>query len=201
MRWRFERTEHTGWIILDSVNYPTPQEKQGDHRNYCDDRQEHGSIVPCRSGRCPAPRGLANKGLRSLSPFRQRATGQLELLRTVGLIDLLELLAPLIGLPDEHARANIRSARSTYSVQATVTRALFRAKATYATPPSGRAVASHLPTGLPISQGTGTRAPESGYPTGLALLAQLVEHLHGKEGVDGSSPSEGFDEMPANRHC
>ena len=26
-----------------------------------------------------------------------------------------------------------------------------------------------------------------------ALLAQLVEHLHGKEGVDGSSPSEGFD--------
>src|SRR5262245_269283 len=26
----------------------------------------------------------------------------------------------------------------------------------------------------------------------VALLAQLVEHLHGKEGVDGSSPSEGF---------
>ena len=26
---------------------------------------------------------------------------------------------------------------------------------------------------------------------GAALLAQLVEHLHGKEGVDGSSPSEG----------
>ena len=26
----------------------------------------------------------------------------------------------------------------------------------------------------------------------LALLAQLVEHLHGKEGVDGSSPSEGL---------
>ena len=25
-----------------------------------------------------------------------------------------------------------------------------------------------------------------------ALLAQSVEHLHGKEGVDGSSPSEGF---------
>ena len=33
----------------------------------------------------------------------------------------------------------------------------------------------------------------------LALLAQLVEHLHGKEGVDGSSPSEGFDEIPADR--
>jgi hypothetical protein len=26
----------------------------------------------------------------------------------------------------------------------------------------------------------------------FALLAQSVEHLHGKEGVDGSSPSEGF---------
>jgi hypothetical protein len=25
-----------------------------------------------------------------------------------------------------------------------------------------------------------------------ALLAQLVEHLHGKEGVNGSSPLEGF---------
>jgi hypothetical protein len=32
-----------------------------------------------------------------------------------------------------------------------------------------------------------------------ALLAQLVEHLHGKEGVDGSSPSEGFTERPAKR--
>src|SRR3954447_6746836 len=31
-----------------------------------------------------------------------------------------------------------------------------------------------------------------------ALLAQLVEHLHGKEGVDGSSPSEGFTKAPAN---
>src|SRR5262245_37532863 len=31
-----------------------------------------------------------------------------------------------------------------------------------------------------------------------ALLAQLVEHLHGKEGVDGSSPSEG-SKSPANR--
>ena len=33
----------------------------------------------------------------------------------------------------------------------------------------------------------------------LALLAQLVEHLHGKEGVDGSSPSEGFALLPAQR--
>jgi hypothetical protein len=31
-----------------------------------------------------------------------------------------------------------------------------------------------------------------------ALLAQLVEHLHGKEGVDGSSPSEGLAKVPAN---
>src|SRR6266542_2882516 len=29
-----------------------------------------------------------------------------------------------------------------------------------------------------------------------ALLAQLVEHLHGKEGVDGSSPSEGSAKDP-----
>ena len=32
-----------------------------------------------------------------------------------------------------------------------------------------------------------------GYNRPRALLAQLVEHLHGKEGVDGSSPSEGFE--------
>jgi hypothetical protein len=31
-----------------------------------------------------------------------------------------------------------------------------------------------------------------------ALLAQLVEHLHGKEGVDGSSPSEGLREPAGN---
>ncbi len=28
-----------------------------------------------------------------------------------------------------------------------------------------------------------------------ALLAQSVEHLHGKEGVDGSSPSEGLKDL------
>ena len=38
------------------------------------------------------------------------------------------------------------------------------------------------------------RAPRM---AGAALLAQLVEHLHGKEGVDGSSPSEGFSFLPA----
>jgi hypothetical protein len=31
-----------------------------------------------------------------------------------------------------------------------------------------------------------------------ALLAQLVEHFHGKEGVVGSSPTEGLQKMPAN---
>ena len=45
--------------------------------------------------------------------------------------------------------------------------------------------------------------PGSGRGTGvtlrcLALLAQSVEHLHGKEGVDGSSPSEG-SKIPAKR--
>ena len=40
--------------------------------------------------------------------------------------------------------------------------------------------------------------PAAQYTGRYALLAQSVEHLHGKEGVDGSSPSEGFDKMPAN---
>jgi hypothetical protein len=38
-------------------------------------------------------------------------------------------------------------------------------------------------------QGLGTLWP-------LALLAQLVEHLHGKEGVGGSSPPEGSAKVP-----
>src|SRR5829696_5049149 len=38
------------------------------------------------------------------------------------------------------------------------------------------------------------------YPVPAALLAQLVEHLHGKEGVDGSSPSEGLHKFPAIQH-
>jgi hypothetical protein len=49
-------------------------------------------------------------------------------------------------------------------------------------------------------------APARTAPTGnranlvaLALLAQLVEHLHGKEGVNGSSPLEGFSEAPAQQ--
>jgi hypothetical protein len=36
---------------------------------------------------------------------------------------------------------------------------------------------------------------------GRALLAQLVEHLHGKEGVDGSSPSEGLDYLQISYFC
>src|SRR3954454_14645959 len=35
----------------------------------------------------------------------------------------------------------------------------------------------------------------------LALLAQLVEHLHGKEGVDGSSPSEGLKYLQIATLC
>jgi hypothetical protein len=35
----------------------------------------------------------------------------------------------------------------------------------------------------------GQAPPGDGRP---ALLAQLVEHFHGKEGVNGSSPLEGF---------
>ena len=40
-----------------------------------------------------------------------------------------------------------------------------------------------------------------GYTRRHALLAQSVEHLHGKEGVDGSSPSEGSSKktIPGNR--
>ena len=39
-----------------------------------------------------------------------------------------------------------------------------------------------------------TRSRRQGKPEvpASALLAQLVEHFHGKEGVDGSSPSEGL---------
>ena len=50
----------------------------------------------------------------------------------------------------------------------------------------------YLPIDSPTSSNPDARDVGSGYPSGLALLAQLVEHLHGKEGVDGSSPSEGF---------
>ena len=45
-------------------------------------------------------------------------------------------------------------------------------------------------------QSTVERAARLGRP---ALLAQSVEHLHGKEGVDGSSPSEGSAQSHANR--
>ena len=44
-------------------------------------------------------------------------------------------------------------------------------------------------TGAPAARECGAGAARL---VRLALLAQLVEHLHGKEGVDGSSPSEGL---------
>ena len=34
-----------------------------------------------------------------------------------------------------------------------------------------------------------------------ALLAQLVEHLHGKEGVSGSSPEEGLKNLQISTFC
>src|SRR5215211_6178483 len=52
----------------------------------------------------------------------------------------------------------------------------------------------------PTSQfGSPPRAATGARLSATALLAQQVEHLHGKEGVDGSSPSEGFSKRPANR--
>ncbi len=54
----------------------------------------------------------------------------------------------------------------------------------------------YLPIHLPMSQSAHAHDMESGYPSGLALLAQLVEHLHGKEGVNGSSPLEGSAKAP-----
>jgi hypothetical protein len=53
----------------------------------------------------------------------------------------------------------------------------------------GRVEGQAVPRALSF-QGLGTLSA-------LALLAQLVEHLHGKEGVDGSSPSEGLWRLPA----
>ena len=47
--------------------------------------------------------------------------------------------------------------------------------------------------GQNLAEGRRLSGLESGAP---ALLAQLVEHLHGKEGVDGSSPSEGSAKAP-----
>src|SRR3989454_4269803 len=101
---------------------------------------------------------------------------------------------------DGSARSTAASESSSRTISQEGSRhpTLIRTKATSATPPTGRSVSSHLPTGLPISLSADTRAPGSGYPSGLALLAQLVEHLHGKEGVDGSSPSEGSCKSPAH---
>src|SRR5215211_2771310 len=48
----------------------------------------------------------------------------------------------------------------------------------------------------PTSQfGSPPRAATGARLSATALLAQQVEHLHGKEGVDGSSPSEGFADL------
>ena len=49
----------------------------------------------------------------------------------------------------------------------------------------------YLVTEIPSRRNTGGGR----YDGFAALLGELVEHLHGKEGVDGSSPSEGFRSM------
>src|SRR5689334_7672141 len=63
-------------------------------------------------------------------------------------------------------------------------------------------LAAHLRHGFPRARTRGpghlaSPAPRR-YPAGShALLAQLVEHFHGKEGVAGSSPAEGSLEAAA----
>ena len=60
---------------------------------------------------------------------------------------------------------------------------------------SGRSPLRPRPDLLDANSQAPRRAPRM---AGSALLAQLVEHLHGKEGVDGSSPSEGSAKAPHN---
>src|SRR5947208_3346817 len=52
---------------------------------------------------------------------------------------------------------------------------------------------------LTVTNDPRSRPPDgtsSRYAAGSALLAQLVEHFHGKEGVVGSSPTEGSEKAP-----
>ena len=51
----------------------------------------------------------------------------------------------------------------------------------------------------PAQPETGQRRPESPEIPANALLAQLVEHFHGKEGVVGSSPTEGLSPTEGSR--
>src|SRR6476659_7673872 len=60
-------------------------------------------------------------------------------------------------------------------------------------------VLSHRRLGSVTAGADGTRARDRATIGPPALLAQLVEHLHGKEGVDGSSPSEGLKIRPWQR--
>src|SRR4051794_20543017 len=47
-----------------------------------------------------------------------------------------------------------------------------------------------------VARGAAGSPVAAGLHCYFALLAQLVEHLHGKEGGDGSSPSEGSAKAP-----
>ena len=71
------------------------------------------------------------------------------------------------------------------------------AAADAAHPSAGCGTREQSPTGRTPSAWKDLEEPRLQSPR--ALLAQLVEHLHGKEGVDGSSPSEGLSKVPANR--
>jgi hypothetical protein len=51
----------------------------------------------------------------------------------------------------------------------------------------------------PVANGTTSKPLKQPDPQPVATHGNRFG-AHGKEGVDGSSPSEGFNEMPANRH-
>src|SRR5207248_11580882 len=87
-----------------------------------------------------------------------------------------------------------RSGRIRWAADANVSALRQAAGTTPLRPPalsvSRKDAMAYAPQGarLPRRRYDGRRQP--------ALLAQLVEHLHGKEGVDGSSPSEGSAKAP-----
>ena len=51
---------------------------------------------------------------------------------------------------------------------------------------------AHSPTQAQPKPTGMAQTPTARYSPPAALLAQLVEHFHGKEGVAGSSPAEGL---------
>jgi hypothetical protein len=95
----------------------------------------------------------------------------------------------------EARRRSVRLAASSVRVMPLWTRTRFMRG-----PTSARTVVMGWPApeGSVYTQiGTDQSAPTASWS--YALLAQLVEHFHGKEGVAGSSPAEGSHETAANR--